>query len=357
MFTEEFLHKYRAKIDWYAFSENESVDFSADLYQDFAKELNVIKFLDKMAHHSSGYYNKMKVYHFSHMFNAIEIIKNRKIMSRNKAEETRSLKFDAAGSVVHRTGKAHPFARFYYRPKSMTQFYNECLGWDSSLETDYGKSYYSQACDLHLPKCPMPVFFEFDIREIVAKYPEKCYYSTGNLQTNAASVLKITETPDRLRLDYLYHDISDAKFLTNNYFGREQVSPGEWKSVFYDFFDRIKEQSQQEFLVEEELDFMQLESLRIICYDEFQKDLLINYLGDDEIVSKIEVDYRMYSHENRQLEMSENEDVISITSDYDINGCAYLLVKGGEIKNQELIKNRTSSGPVSYTHLTLPTKA
>lgn len=30
--------------------------------------------------------------------------------------------------------------------------------------------------------------------------------------------------------------------------------------------------------------------------------------------------------------MSENEDVISITSDYDINGCAYLLVKGGEIK-------------------------
>lgn len=83
------------------------------------------------------------------------------------------------------------------------------------------------------------------------------------------------------------------------------MSPGEWKSVFYDFFDRIKEQSQQEFLVEEELDFMQLESLRIICYDEFQKDLLINYLGDDEIVSKIEVDYRMYSHENRQLEMSE----------------------------------------------------
>ena len=126
------------------------------------------------------------------------------------------------------------------------------------------------------------------------------------------------------------------------------MSPGERKSVFYDFFDRIKEQSQQEFLVEEELDFMQLESLRIICYDEFQKDLLINYLGDDEIVSKIEVDYRMYSHENRQLEMSENEDVISITSDYDINGCAYLLVKGGEIKNQELIKNRTSSGLIMY---------
>lgn len=348
VFTEKFLHAYRAKIDWYAFSKNESVDFSADLYQDFAKELNTIKFLDNLSQHSSGYYERMKVYHFSHMFNAIEIIKNRKIMSRNRAEETKSLKYDAAGSVVHRTGKAHPFARFYYRPKSMTQFYNECLGWDSSLETDYGKSYYSQACNLHLPKCPMPVFFEFDIREILTKYPEKCYYSTGNLQTNAASILKITEVPDCLRLDYLYHDISDSKHLTNNYFGGIKVSSGVWNSKFYDFFNRIKEQSQQEFLVKDELDFMQLESLRIICYDEFQKDLLISYLDGDEIVSKIEVDHRMYSHKNRQLVMTDSEKVISIYSNYDVNGCAYLLVKGGMIKNKEFIKNRTASGIIMY---------
>lgn len=348
VFTEKFLHAYRAKIDWYAFSKNESVDFSADLYQDFAKELNTIKFLDNLSQHSSGYYERMKVYHFSHMFNAIEIIKNRKIMSRNMAEETKSLKYDAAGSVVHRTGKAHPFARFYYRPKSMTQFYNECLGWDSSLETDYGKSYYSQACNLHLPKCPMPVFFEFDIREILAKYPEKCYYSTGNLQTNAASILKITEVPDCLRLDYLYHDISDSKHLTNEYFGGVRVSSGVWNSKFYDVFNRIKEQSQQEFLVKDELDFMQLESLRIICYDEFQKDLLISYLDGDEIVSKIEVDHRMYSHKNRQLVMTDSEKVISIYSNYDVNGCAYLLVKGGMIKNKEFIKNRTASGIIMY---------
>ncbi len=348
IFTEDFLYQYRNLIDWYAFSKNESVDFTADLYKDFVPELNRVKFIETLSKCDTNGYNRLKVYHFSHMFNAIEIIKNRKIMSRNKAEKTKSLKFDAAGSVVHRTSKAHPFARFYYRPKSMTQFYNECLGWDSSLETNYGKNYYSQACDLHLPKCPMPVFFEFDIREIIAKYPEKCYYSTGNLQTNAASVLKLTEKPDCLRLEYLYHDISDSKSLADNYFDGERVSSGEWMSIFYEFLKRIKEQSQQEFLVKDELDFMQLESLRIICYDEFQKDLLINYLGDDEIISKIEVDYRMYSHENRQLKMIDNEDVISITSDYDINGCAYLLVKGGKIKNKELIKNRTTSGIIMY---------
>lgn len=349
IFTEDFLYHYRNRIDWFAFSKNESVDFTANLYKDFIAELNREKFIEALLECSTNDYDKLKVYHFSHMFNAIDIIKNRKIMSRNKAEKTKSLKYDAAGSVVHRTSKAHPFARFYYRPKSMTQFYNECLGWDSSLKTDYGKSYYSEACNLHLPKCPLPVFFEFDICEIIAKMPEKCYYSDGNLQTNAASVLKLTETPDRLKMKYLYHDISDSKSLTDKYFDGKHVSPEKWKIRFYDFFNRIKEQSQQEFLVEDELDFMQLESLRIICYDEFQKDMLINYLGNDEIVSKIEVDYRMYSYENRQLKMVDNEGVISISSDYDIvNGCAYFLVKGGEIKNQKLIKNRTASGIIMY---------
>lgn len=348
VFTEKFLHTYRSKIDWYAFSKNESVDFSADLYNDFAQELNTIKFLDKMSQHSSGRYEQMKVYHFSHMFNAIEIIKNRKIMSRNKAEESRSLKYDAAGSVVHRTGKAHPYARFYYRPKSPTQFYNECLGWDSTLKTSYGTSFYDQASKLHLPKCPMPVFFEFDIHEIISKYPDKCYYSTGNLQTNFATIHKISEMPERLRLEYLYNDMPDAYDLTNQYFGGIRVSSYEWHSRHSCFKEIIKEQSQQEFLVKDVLDFADLESLRIICYDEFQKDLLISFLEDDEIVSKIEVDYRMYSHENRQLEMTDNEDLITIESNYDLDGCAYLLVKGGKIMNQEMIKNRTASGTIMY---------
>lgn len=348
VFTEEFLHKYRTRIDWYAFSKNESVDFSADLYKDFVKELNRIKFLDKMSQGSSYPYIPMKVYHFSHMFNAIDIIKNRKIMSRDKAMELNRLKFSSAGSVIKLTSKAHPYARFYYRPKSPTQFYNECLGWDNTLITSYGKNYYSEACNLHLPKCPMPVFFEFDIREIIAKFPDKCYYSSGNLQTYAASIFKIDETPDRLRLDFLYNDISDAKYLANNAFQGERVSKSVWNSKFYDYLNRIKEQSQQEFLVKEELDFSQLDSYRIICYDEFQKDLLINYLGDDSITSKIEVDYSMYSHDKRQLNMTIDDDEITISSDYDLHGCAYLLVKGGDVKNKNSIKNFISSDIVIY---------
>ena len=83
VFPEEFLHQYRNKIDWVAFSKNDSVDFSADLYKDFEKELNRVKFVDILSHCNTNGYSSLKVYHFSHMFNAIDIIKNRKILSRH----------------------------------------------------------------------------------------------------------------------------------------------------------------------------------------------------------------------------------------------------------------------------------
>lgn len=351
VFTEDFLHKYRDKIDWYAFSRNKSVDFSADLYNDFAKELNCVKFIDSLAECNSHWYSELKVYHFSHMFNAIDIIKNRKILSRNKAEASHSLKYDAAGSVVHRTSKAHPYARFYFRPKSPTQFYNECLGWDNSLLTHWSKpkSYYSQACELHLPKCPMPIFFEFDLQEIIAKKANKCYYSSGNLQTNFASVFKVDDNPNEIRTDYLYYDISDA-------FDMARSSGSYDRFAHHSYMSRIKEQSQQEFLVMDELDFSDLDSFRIFCYDEFQKNLLLHYLGDDPISQKVEVNSRMYSYDKRSLQMTEDEDTITITSDYDLGGCAYMLVKGGIVINSPSIKNTTPSGVIVYPSVTFGKK-
>ena len=340
IFTEEFLHQYRNRIDWFAFSKNESVDFTADLYKDFIPELNRVKFIEALSECCTNGYNRLKVYHFSHMFNAIEIIKNRKIMSRNKAEETQALKYDSAGAVVHRTNKAHPYARFYYRPKSPTQFYNECLGWDDSV-TMRDKSYYPKACEYHLPKCPMPVFFEFDICEIIAKMPGKCYYSSGNLQTDFASVYKVDSEPSMIRTSYLYNDISDAFYMTKQHGMFDHA-------LHHTYMGRIKEQSQQEFLVLDELDFSSLDTLKIYCYDEFQKNLLVQYLGDDEIIDKIEVNNSMYFYGNRSLDMSEDEDSITISSDYDLNGCAYILVKGGTIINKGSIKNFISSGAIIY---------
>lgn len=349
LFTEDFLYQYRDRIDWYEFSKNESIDFTADLYSDFTRELNRVQFVSILANSNSYNYTPLKVYHFSHLFNAINIIKSRKILSRNKAERLNSLKYDAAGAVVHRTNKAHPYARFYFRPQSPTQFYNECLGWDSSLKTNWykPKSYYPQACNLHLPKCPMPIFFEFDIREIISKMPEKCYYSTGNLQTNFANVIKVEDVPDRIRTEYLYRNLSDAFDMARDIDGCYNPENHHY------YMGQIKEQSQQEFLILDEFDFSTLNSFTIYCFDEFQKELLKQLLGNDKITTKIKVgNHNMYSRNNRQLEMLENTDSITISSDYDLNGCAYLLVKGGTILNTSDIKNKTVDGAIIYPTVT-----
>jgi hypothetical protein len=54
--------------------------------------------------------------------------------------------------------------------------------------------------------------------------------------------------------------------------------------------------------------------------------------------------------------MSENEDSITISSNYDLNGCAYILVKGGAIINKGAIKNFISSGAIIYPSVTFDKK-
>ena len=123
-FTQEIVDKYRDRWDWVALSENPAFRASG-VESSFKKELNLMEFYNEL---KSNCHGKPYVYHFTHLFNAIEVIRTRKILSRNRAKELGLLKYDAAGSVVHRSAKAHPYARFYYRTGTQTQFYNECLG-------------------------------------------------------------------------------------------------------------------------------------------------------------------------------------------------------------------------------------
>lgn len=94
--------------------------------------------------------------------------------------------------------------RFYFAPKSPTQFYNECLGKDR----EYSK--YNKAFNLGLPKCPMPVFFVFDIEELLMTIPEKCYYSTGNMQKDATRWYRVIDDPSRIKAEEIYIDSFDT---------------------------------------------------------------------------------------------------------------------------------------------------
>lgn len=340
-FTEELIEKYRNKWDWQLLKQNPQVLERLDtLYKKYKAEFNSVEFIEQFD-------NVPYIYHFTHLYNAIDIIKDRKILSRNKAEG----KFaNAAGNLVTRRATAHNFARFYFRPQTPTQFYNECLGWDNSLVTDYDKSYYSQARNLGLPKCPIPVFFKFDLKESLLKMANKCYYSTGNMQTNWASVIKVADKPNELNTTCLYYNMSEAFDYASEHCG--DYNPPRFKMLMSRYISDCKQYSQQEFLVEEDFDFSNLDSFEIICYNDEYVNILKSQLGDDPICEKIHSDgWEVFHRDNRELHITEIDSEISIESEY--KDSAYLSIKGEGLKNIEIldtenIQKETDSEIIAY---------
>lgn len=147
------------------------------------------------------------------------------------------------------------------------------------------------------PKCPMPVFFEFDLREVLNKCLDKCYYSTGNMQKDNSQVISVADNPNKLNTANLYATIEDG-------------------------IDTYKAYSQQEFLVWNELDFSQLENYRIICYNEEQAELLKMQLGDDPICNHITIDsytdsgINVFHRTNRTISVEETEEDICFSTNY-----------------------------------------
>lgn len=255
-FSNEILETYSEYIDWDLASASIDINFSKTLVERFKNKWNWPVLVKNKAFHNKVDASDMsfvkqikivdfiqhfpyrpKAYHFTHMSNAVKIIKSMKLQSRNFAEGNFS---NSAGSNVHRTNKAHRFARFYFIPKSPTQFYNECLGKDSS-----DQRYYERAFNLGLPKCPLPVFFIFDVEELLMTMPDKCYYSNGNMQKDSSRCFRVTEEPNRIKAKEIYNQE-------------------------YDTFN----ERQQEFLVDGEVDFSQLKNVQICCYDSFQAEML-----------------------------------------------------------------------------------
>ena len=349
--TTNLLNTFPSKIDWRNASLSQSLDYTIDLvkkYENnwywksltrnlkfkedipnyetiFDKKMKIVRFLEHFDHMGK----KPHIYHFTHLYNAIDVIKSRKILSRERASELELLRFDSAGSVVQRSDLAHCYARFYFRPCTPTQYYSEALGADSQLgEMGYGrpiydeftgeryfprvwKSKYPKALGLGLPKCPIPVFFRFDIDEVLSNMAESCYYSDRNMQSNNPCVYKILEKPDYLGVDYLYDTMSDTK--------RRAKASGQYDGSE---IDRYMKYSQQEFLVKSEFDFSNLQSLLIICYDKKYTEILRNYFKDDPIVNKIvsydddNVNEHLFERENRSIRLSQQVDNYSLSCNF-----------------------------------------
>ncbi len=276
-FTSSLVNKYKNKWNWPELIKNRAFHNKIDIYDmSIINQLNIIEFVRQFP-------KRPKAYHFTHMSNALKIIQTMKLQSRNKAKGNFS---NSAGLNVNRTDKAHDFARFYFAPKSPTQFYNECLGKDYE-----DKRYYERAKNNGLPKCPLPVFFIFDIEEILMQMPEKCFYSTGNMQKDSTKYFKVTENPNLIKAREIYYE---------------------------DYRDSFDER-QQEFLVKDELDFSNLKNVEIYCYDDYQTDLLRNELKGTkwEDIVKTTNGCNLYERCNKRIYFDESIDAIHISTNYE----------------------------------------
>lgn len=272
-FSKAFVERFKDKWNWPVLVKNKAFHNKVDVSDmPFVKQANIVDFIQHFP-------RRPKAYHFTHMSNAVKIIKAMKLQSRNYAEGNFS---NSAGSNVHRTNKAHRFARFYFMPKSPTQFYNECLGKDCS-----DRKYYERAYNLGLPKCPMPVFFIFDVEELLMAMPDKCYYSNGNMQKDSSHCFKVTEEPNRIKA----------------------------REIYINSFDTFDER-QQEFLVEGEVDFSKLKNVAICCYDSFQAEMLREELQGTQWEDVVSEGPALFEHKNKELFFNDSADTIIINTDY-----------------------------------------
>ena len=180
------------------------------------------------------------VYHFTHVENAASILKEEKLKSRKNCHPFS----DSAGAnlIANTREDVKNFARFYFRPKTPTQWHNEGLG------KRKGSIY---------ALCPVPIFFRFNLKRILETHGSKCAVSNGNLAANS------------------FHYGNSKTFIEQFFdFGNVYFTLHE---VGKDIFMRA---SQQEFVVHKYLNFseLNLEDISIICRTHQDKETLLNSL-------------------------------------------------------------------------------
>ena len=324
-YTKELILEYKPYWNWNKLKQNARIiELFGDFIETSIAQSPKLTFIDKIEDQYSSWSGS--IYHFSHIENAVGIIKNRKIQSRNRA----IIHGDAAGNVVHRRSDAHEYARFYFRPHTPTQFYNEFLGKNindgyNNHSTGARVSWYEKARGLGFPKCPIPVFFRFSIKEVLLKNNNSCNISDGNMQTGAT-----TFGPIELMIDKF--GFEDLFYMPEQYATRED-------------YNKYRDYSQQEFLVKDELYFDDLIDFEIVCPSLSDKELLISLIGNEnkDVFSKIIVDGTYYNNENPRISVDKSENKLFIRSEFEGNGYLNLYtgssIDPSNIENGDVEKN------------------
>jgi len=183
------------------------------------------------------------LFHFSDMSNAILILENKKIYSRNKAIGLDLMKNDNANDdVISLTSGEHKqYARLYFGPSTPTQKNNEGIKPKKHISNN--------------AHCPMPIMFIFDFKKIFMLGGVK--FTDGNLANNPT----------------IYDDVGNLKLLNFHLIYH--------RSWFYpEDRDKIINARHSEVLIKDELSLEN--NLRLIAVrSEAEKETLLYQLSDE----------------------------------------------------------------------------
>lgn len=133
-------------------------------------------------------------FHYTQLENAVSAIQNGKLLSREKALETRTMWNDnASAQVISGTDeKWKSFVRLYFRPKTPTQFHNE------GIRSEETKSYLQA-------HCPIPIFFIFDLEKVLMR-PDSWFSATSLAKHSQNYIYNDVENFSLMPFAKIYHD-------------------------------------------------------------------------------------------------------------------------------------------------------
>lgn len=235
--------------------------------------------------------DSVSIYHFTHIENAVSIIKEGAIKSRSSA----SFKDSAGSSIIGQTaGERKDFARFYFRSHTPTQYYVENLGkGDMSLERLKSD-----------PVCPVPVFFVIPIQE--ALRVSEWNVSLGTMASSQVEFGNSLETVSRFDFEGVYK--TKAELSHNRYMAS----------------------AAQEFLVKGELPISEL-SYGIVVQNENAKSSLLAMLDNESWSDRIQIDSSLYYNINPKVETKITSNELTAWIDKGRTGQMLLQIQKNEI--------------------------
>lgn len=132
------------------------------------------------------------LFHFTNINNAVKILENGKLLSRNSLKNIGGMITDnASADVIEQTDeKWKDYVRLYFRPRTPTQNKNE--GYRPSAQRELNSH------------CPVPIYFLFDSKKLLTR--KDVFFSKGSLAAGSSNIYSTAADFRQIPFQMVYHD-------------------------------------------------------------------------------------------------------------------------------------------------------